>query len=76
MRAARPKLSRGLSPPAEKGRTPMATMKQRQAARHNIKKAAAAAKRKQTLRHLPKRVRQALGREAAKARRRNETRRG
>lgn len=48
----------------------MATTKQRRAARRNIKKAAAAAKRKQTLKHLPKRTRQALGKEAAKARRR------
>jgi hypothetical protein len=48
----------------------MASTKQRRAARANIKKAAAAAKRKQTLKHLPKRTRQALGKEAAKARRR------
>jgi hypothetical protein len=48
----------------------MATMRQRRAARRNIKKAAAAAKRKQTLKRLPKRVRTALGKEAAKARRR------
>jgi hypothetical protein len=48
----------------------MASTKQRSAARRNIKKAAAAAKRKQTLKKLPKRTRQALGREAAKARRR------
>ena len=48
----------------------MATEKQKAAARQNIKKAAAAAKRKQTLKHLPKRTRQALGKEAAKARRR------
>jgi len=48
----------------------MASMKQRQAARRNIKKAAAAATRTQTLKHLPKRTRQALGKEAAKARRR------
>ena len=47
----------------------MARMKQRRAARRNIKKAAAAAKRKQTLKHLPKRTRQALGKQAAKARR-------
>jgi len=45
----------------------MATQKQRAAARRNIKKAAAAAKRKQTLKHLPKKTRQALGRQAAKA---------
>jgi len=48
----------------------MASMKQRQASRRNIKKAAAAATRTQTLKHLPKRTRQALGKEAAKARRR------
>jgi len=48
----------------------MATTKQRRAAQRNIKKAAAAAKRKHTLKHLPKRTRQALGRKAAKARRR------
>ena len=53
----------------------MVTMKQRRAARRNIKKAAAGAKRKQSLKHLPKSVRQALGREAAKARRRNQARR-
>jgi hypothetical protein len=47
----------------------MATMKQRRAARRNIKKAAAAAKRKQTLKRLPKRTRRALGIQAAKARR-------
>ena len=47
----------------------MASMKQRSAARRNIKKAAAAAKRKQTLKHLPQRTRRALGKEAAKARR-------
>jgi hypothetical protein len=48
----------------------MATTRQRSAARHNIKKAASAAKRKQTLKRLPKRVRQALGKEAANSRRR------
>jgi hypothetical protein len=47
----------------------MATPKQRAATQKNIKKAAAAAKRKQTLKRLPKKTRQALGREAAKARR-------
>jgi len=52
------------------------TMKQRRAARRNIKKAAAAAKRTQTLKHLPKSACQALGREAAKARRRTQARRG
>jgi hypothetical protein len=48
----------------------MASAKQRQAARGNIKKATAAAKRKQTLKHMPKRTRQAMGKQGAKARRR------
>ena len=48
----------------------MTTARQRQAARRNIGKAARAAKRKQTLKHLPKRTRRALGKEGAKARRR------
>jgi hypothetical protein len=45
----------------------MATEKQRQAARKNIKKAATAAKKKQTLKKLPKKTRTALGKEGAKA---------
>jgi len=45
----------------------MASSKQRQAARRNIKKAAKAAKKKRTIAHLPKRTRTALGTEAAKA---------
>jgi hypothetical protein len=44
----------------------MASTKQRTAARRNIKKAAAAAKRKRTIAHLPKRTRTALGKQAAK----------
>jgi hypothetical protein len=51
----------------------MASAKQRQAAKRNIKKAAAAAKRKRTLAHLPKATRQDLGRNAAAARRRGGT---
>lgn len=47
----------------------MATTKQRQAARRNVKKAQAAAREQQTLKHLPKRTRSALGREAAAVRR-------
>ena len=47
----------------------MASQKQRAAARRNIKKAADAAKRKQTLKHLPKKTRRALGKQAAKTRR-------
>jgi hypothetical protein len=48
----------------------MATTRQRRAARRNIKKAASAAKRKRTLTKLPKRVRTAMGKQGAKARRR------
>ena len=48
----------------------MATAKQRQAARRNIKKAAGAAKRKRTITHLPRKTRTALGKEGAKAARR------
>jgi len=44
----------------------MTSTKQRTAARRNIKKAAAAAKRGRTIAHLPKRVRTALGKQAAK----------
>ena len=44
----------------------MASTKQRAAARKNIKKAAAAARKKRTIAHLPKKVRTALGKQAAK----------
>jgi hypothetical protein len=44
------------------------TARQQAAAKRNIKKAAAAAKRKQTLKHLPKKTRKALGKQAAKVR--------
>ena len=47
----------------------MATSKQTAAARANVRMAQAAAKRKQTLRHLPKSTRTALGQEAGKVRR-------
>jgi hypothetical protein len=46
----------------------MASGKQRSAARKNIRKAISAAKRKQTLKHLPKKTRTALGKQAAKVR--------
>jgi len=46
----------------------MASPKQQRTARRNIKKAAAAAKRKHTLRNLSKRTRRAMGKEGAKAR--------
>jgi hypothetical protein len=48
----------------------MATTRQRRAARRNVKKAAGAAKRTRTLTKLPKRVRTAMGKQGAKARRR------
>ena len=47
----------------------MATMRQRQAARRNIKKAASAARSKRTISKLPKRVRTALGKQANKVKR-------
>jgi hypothetical protein len=47
----------------------MATEKQRAAARRNVKKAQTGAKRKQTLKNLPKSTRTALGKEAAAVRR-------
>jgi hypothetical protein len=46
----------------------MTTQKQRRAAKKNIKKAIKAAQRKQTLKHLPKKTRRALGKQAAKVR--------
>lgn len=45
----------------------MATQKQRQAARRNVKKAQSGARRKRTISNLPRRTRSALGREGAKA---------
>ncbi len=47
----------------------MATAAQRAAARRNITKAAAPAKKRRTIAHLPKRTRIALGTQAAKVRR-------
>jgi hypothetical protein len=46
----------------------MATQKQRSAAKRNVKKAQAGAKRKQTLKNLPNSTRTALGKEGAKVR--------
>lgn len=46
----------------------MATTKQRQAARRNVKKAQAAARRKQTLKNLSGKTRSDLGKEASKVR--------
>jgi hypothetical protein len=47
----------------------MATEKQREAARRNIKKAQAAAKKKRTISHLPKKTRTALAKQANKVKR-------
>ena len=53
----------------------MATSRQKAAARKNIKKAAASARKKKTISRLPKRTRTALGKEGAKAARRKRRRR-
>jgi hypothetical protein len=53
----------------------MSSVKQRRAARRNIKKAAKAARRKRTIAHLPKKTRTALGKQAAKVARRKRKRR-
>jgi Rho termination factor, N-terminal domain len=45
----------------------MATQRQRQAARKNVKKAQSGARRKKTISKLPKKTRTALGREGSKA---------
>jgi hypothetical protein len=47
----------------------MATTKQRAAAQKNVKKAQAGARKKQTLKNLPKSTRTALGKEASAVRR-------
>ncbi len=47
----------------------VATTRQRKAARKNIKKAASAAKRKGTLKRLPKKTRTALAKQANKVKR-------
>ena len=46
----------------------MATQKQRSAAKKNVKKAQAGAKKKQTLKSMPKSTKTALGKEAAAVR--------
>jgi hypothetical protein len=46
----------------------MATQKQRQAAKRNVKKAQAGAQKKQTLKHLSGQTKTALGKEANKVR--------
>ena len=49
----------------------MATRKQVQAAKRNVRKAQAGAKRKRTISHLPKSTRRELGRQAARGRARS-----
>jgi hypothetical protein len=51
----------------------MATERQRTAARRNVKKAVAAAKKKRTIAHMPKATRTALGRQGAAVARRRKT---
>jgi Rho termination factor, N-terminal domain len=48
----------------------MATRKQTEAAKRNVKKAQSAAKRKRTIANLPKSTRRELGKQGAKARQR------
>jgi hypothetical protein len=50
----------------------MASEKQRQAARRNVKKAASTAKQKKTLSHLPRKTKTALGQQASAVRQRNQ----
>jgi len=54
----------------------MPSAKQKTAAKRNIRKAAAAAKRKKTISKLPKRTRTALGKQAAKVARQKKKRSG
>jgi hypothetical protein len=49
----------------------MATTKQVKAAKRNVKKAQAAAKRRRTIAHLPKSTRRALGQQGAAGRKRH-----
>ena len=51
----------------------MATTKQRQAARRNVRKAISAAKRKRTIAHMPRKTRTALSKQAAAVRNRKRT---
>jgi hypothetical protein len=54
----------------------MATEKQREAARRNIKKAQEAAREKRTISKLPKSTRTALGKQGAKVAKRKRSDRG
>jgi hypothetical protein len=53
---------------------PMSTVKQKTAARRNVKKAAVAAKRKKSISHLSKATRTALGKQGAKVAKEHRTR--
>lgn len=53
----------------------MASKKQKQAARRNIRKAQKAARKKKTLSHLPKKTRTALGKQGAKVARQKRKKR-
>jgi hypothetical protein len=54
-----------------KRRALMTSAKQRLAARRNVRKAAASAKRKRTINKLPKKTRTALGKQGARVAKRN-----
>jgi hypothetical protein len=51
----------------------MASERQRRAAKRNVKKAIAAARRERTIAHLPKKTRTALGKQGAAVARRKRT---
>jgi hypothetical protein len=51
----------------------MASTRQRQAAKRNIKKATAAARSKRTIANMPRKTRSALGKQGAAVARRNRT---
>jgi len=51
----------------------MATQRQRQAARRNVRKAIGAAKSKRTIAHMPKKTRTALGKQGAAVAQRKRT---
>jgi hypothetical protein len=51
----------------------MATTKQRQAAKRNVRKAIKAAKKQKTIAHMPKKTRTALGKQGAAVARRKRT---
>jgi Rho termination factor-like protein len=60
-----------MNAPAGGYRSAMATRKQTEAAKRNVKKAQAAAKRKRTIANLPKSTRRELAKQGARARQRS-----